>query len=788
MSHTIPQVRRRPTKLRPSGVRPDSSIVRASVFETALELGIHNSTVANWIFNSPLPEELEELEDIPTEIEAQETLTPALTFGSHTTSDESSTTSSPQSNVASARQIHTHKPSVFEPLHVHFNDFASAQLTLSLPPLSTSVNEKERPGSMSNLSGKPSNDVGHPSNEDITRQTDRKCATPSSARSEPGYVSDGQYLSDSAGFKKSGKLKGRGKKGKPPALDFRSGFDEAPDYSSDGGYLSASSSKSQGKSSKGKSRAMAFFRRKPKKPRASDEEDDNYIPPVPAMPPIAVPSSPRPLKHLVATPSSPTRSGFTPLKLNFNTSTRASSPVLNPRKDRASPPLARVVAPSSIPTPPRPSEQTVTSMPSPSPSPVPPSTPPLALPSMPISRPSTPSTPLSVVPPISQAPATPVRSSPIASPRNIAIRPAAPPPTQPLPQPPPSPMPSMSSQRAPGPPPMQALPPVPVRPLPMPPSTPTTPSRRLPPFRPAAVVPGPTAPLVPRRHPQAQSRILSSPRPQPSHSASDSVVPQYKHDNSEASPRRYQSHSVAPSDDRTKNHPPGHGGMVRRQHSEMPPPPFLQRRMHGVQGSPRHPPPDSPLPQIPNAHPMHPPAFPSKFHEHFSSVSSMGYTSPALRSTSGSGSSSGPSVRSIRSSNAPSVSTSDSHGRSSRHSEGVVDTHPDKRSSLHSESSYGKRNTASIAYSQSQSSVLDTRSDISASVYDERSSTHDEDGGNDPKGAHADDEDDDDASLYPSDEKTAGRRTMYLVENGQALEEDGDVFPPPLPPPVGGYF
>ncbi|KAG1858539.1 hypothetical protein F4604DRAFT_2038849 [Suillus subluteus] len=721
MSHTISQVRRR-TKLRSSGVRPDSNVVRASVFETALELGIHNSTVANWIFNSPLPEEI---------------LTPALTFGSHTASDDSSTTSSPQNNVASARQNHMHKPSVFEPPHVHFDDFASAQLMLSLPPLNAPVNERERAGSMSNSSRKPSDDVGHRSSEDIARQTDRKCATPSSAKSEAGYVSDGQYLSDSAGFKKSGKLKGKGKKGKPPALDLRPGPDEAPGYSSDGGYLSASSSKSQGKASKGKSRAMAFFRRKPKKQRASDEEDDNYIPPVPAMPPMAVPSSPRPLKHLVAAPASPTRSGFTPLTLNFNTSTRSSSPVLHSRKDRASPPVARVATPSSAT--PRPFEQTVNSTPSPSPSPVPSSTSAVALPPMLISHAPTSSAPISVVsPPISQAPATPVRSSPIASPRHIPIRPAAPPPTQPLPQPPPSPIPSTPSRKAPGPPPTQALPPVPARPLPVPPSTPTTPSRRLPPFRPVAV-PAPTAPLVPRRHPQAQPRVLFSPRPQPSHSASDSVVPQYTHDNGEASPRRYQSYSAVPSDDNPESHPPKHGGMVGRQHSEMQPPPFLQRRMHGMQGSPRHPPPDSPLPQVPNTRSMHAPAFPSKFHEHFSSVSSMGYPSPALRSTSGSGSSSDPSVRSIRSSNAPSVSTSDSHGHSSRHSGGVVDTRPETRTSSRSGSSYGKQITASIPLAHSHSSMLDTRSDLSASVYDERSSTYNEEGGNDPKGAQADD-------------------------------------------------
>jgi hypothetical protein len=72
MSNPGPQVRRRPTKFR-SMARPDSNLVRASVLETAMELGVgHNSTVANWIFNSPLTEESEELEDISLETEADE--------------------------------------------------------------------------------------------------------------------------------------------------------------------------------------------------------------------------------------------------------------------------------------------------------------------------------------------------------------------------------------------------------------------------------------------------------------------------------------------------------------------------------------------------------------------------------------------------------------------------------------------------------------------------------------------------------------------------------------------
>lgn len=72
MSITTPQVRRRPTKLM-SRVGPESNLVRASVLEAALELGItQSSTVANWIFNSPLIEESDELEHISPEIEPEE--------------------------------------------------------------------------------------------------------------------------------------------------------------------------------------------------------------------------------------------------------------------------------------------------------------------------------------------------------------------------------------------------------------------------------------------------------------------------------------------------------------------------------------------------------------------------------------------------------------------------------------------------------------------------------------------------------------------------------------------
>jgi hypothetical protein len=56
----------RPRKPPPSDVaKRDSNALRASVLETALELGFgSNNTVANWIFNNPLEEEEEPEEEV----------------------------------------------------------------------------------------------------------------------------------------------------------------------------------------------------------------------------------------------------------------------------------------------------------------------------------------------------------------------------------------------------------------------------------------------------------------------------------------------------------------------------------------------------------------------------------------------------------------------------------------------------------------------------------------------------------------------------------------------------
>lgn len=61
MTSELPPVRRRPTRAKLADPQRNSNVVRASVLETALELGFgQNSTVADWIFNNPLSEEPED--------------------------------------------------------------------------------------------------------------------------------------------------------------------------------------------------------------------------------------------------------------------------------------------------------------------------------------------------------------------------------------------------------------------------------------------------------------------------------------------------------------------------------------------------------------------------------------------------------------------------------------------------------------------------------------------------------------------------------------------------------
>ncbi|KIJ67317.1 hypothetical protein HYDPIDRAFT_25783 [Hydnomerulius pinastri MD-312] len=848
MALNYPQARRRQPK-----TNRNSNAVRASVLETALELGItQNSTVANWIFNNPMEEEPEDLEpetenDLEPEAEVEESITPTLTHGSNTASDESSSPNSPRNNSANAGvsglQVHMHKPSVTEPPHVHFGEFASEQLQLFsplalAPPSPHPILKGANSG---NLVGKQSRDTQRALSQDDSLRHSRGDDSPSPGPAEVGYSSEGQYLSKGKDKGKDKSEKKKMKKGsKPKALDLSKSDDRDTDYASDGGYLSAASNKSQGKSpSKGKSRAMAFFRRRPKKSqRGSDDEDEDVIPPVPALPGLPRPSSPKPLERRNAAPASPTRSGFTPLTLNF------SSPPASPprRRSSKSPPPVRVTAPQSL-SPARPSDHS-SSLPPPSPA-FAPSTPVALTPAAAAATfplpPSAPNTPLptatfSCPTGAPTVPVTPSRHAPTSSRHHLSIPPPAPPPSLPLPQPPPSPLPSTPST------PSRRM--LPATPIPSSPSRPALPSRRTPPSRPVPTLPIPTGPiLTPALQPtQPLSprkvtppfRALPAPLRGPPPGILGEGLPQlpnedgHKGNGVPQAPRHRPKSSDQSSDgDQAK-------AIMARQQADFPgspglapTPPFLQRRVqHGMPPSPRHPPPDTPLPQVPpapsptpSARTRMPMGSPSKFHEHFSSVSSVPLTqimsaqpSPSpTSSTARSGSSSGPSIRSSHTSS----STSErGYFPRMRDSSGTPDSRPATSASSASEVSYGQPITSSFARPPPMrlASRFSDRSEASLSVYPPTSrdsaSAYDDDADVEELGkSGAADEDDDDASFYPSDEKTAGRRTMYLVEHGQ-VDENGDEIiiggsqywhgghsHPPLPPlpplpthPGPGYF
>lgn len=840
MASEFLQVRRRPTRAKHPDFQRDSHLVRASVLETALELGFaQNSTVADWIFNNPLSEEVEEhhpqldtqctLDTLDTKSDpvpdiaevcipsfffhhsphtlplmrnacSQET-TPTFTSRSNSISDESSSLNSPENNASSAAvtaiQVHMHKPSLTESPHVSFGDFSSDQLQL-FSPFALSPHDAHRTESKGSSVAKLPKD-----NERSRSQDDSLSRHPSQGCADAGYASEGQYLSTGKASKGKGEPgKSKGNKGsRSKVLDNSKTTEKDLDYASDGGYLSASSNKSQGKSpSRVKSRAMAFFRRRPKK-AASDDEDEDIVPPVPALPILPSPSSPKLLERRV-TPSSLPPSGFSPLTLNL------TSPPASPSRRRLSkspPPTHRRAAPprrlDHVSVIQRPASPLVVSSSAPTIL-----TPPATAATVPL-PPSAPSTPLSTTSfSTSSTPSTQLgggtgsTQKSLAAPssrQHLSIRPPAPPPTLPLPQPPPSPSTSSNGM----------FPPL----LP----APAAPSRRGAPTRPVPMMPaspGSSQPLTPGRT-ASPLRPLLSPRTLPptvSHTRNSEFAGGFDGDQLKGKEFTGRQRSVTA-------YSGGLGGT----------PAFLQRKIQHAPPSPRHPPPDAPLPPSPCLAPSPRPRTPigssSKFHEHFSSVSvplshilsTPASMSPSPSTATLSESSSGPS---IRSSHVSSVSgrSEEPAIRDIRDSSNVLEySRPETSASIVSESSYGQPITSRLSRPLTDfRSQFSGRSDISSSIYSPRThrdsssvTTYDDADADDGVPKSCVDEEDDDASVYTSDDKTAGRRTMYLVEHGELDENSDEIViggsrywgdhqaPPPLPPlppfatrPGPGYF
>ncbi|KAH7909007.1 hypothetical protein BJ138DRAFT_1127993 [Hygrophoropsis aurantiaca] len=785
-----PQARRRQPKPRSDNNR-DSTLVRASVLETALELGVaHNSTVANWIFNNPLAEGLEDESEPVWQPKESQRATPTLILGSNTTSDESSSLSSPQTYVA-ASVVQT--PVIESPTmpHIHFDDVKPLEpLTPSLSP-----SQKTRPEVYESDEGKSKKSGESTGTWARKLQPNRKPADDS------GYLSEGQYLTDEKTLGKQSKEKSKTKPKSTPTTPKKQDSAKAQKqsspnpregstergYVSDGGYMSASSSKSKGSK---KSKAMSFFRRKNKNKggqQDSDDEDDR-IPPVPPMPLPAVPSSPKPLRHHPgAAPSSPTRTGFYPLSLPFSAgSTSVGSSEMEKRKG---------IAPLNSP---RPSD---TSSKPPSLTLSPPPTSKFARSVRPIDSPNTPLS-VSIFPPTplsaatfpgnsvsaSTLPNTPISASGsshsvprLSFPSSRHGPPPAPPPNQPLPQLPPSP------SR-----------PVPSRPIPaLPSAVSNSVPRRVPSPSPLGMRGAKVDISPPRSQP-------FPPRPIPPHSAIDPflapIIPLGRF-NADGTARRYNSSAT---ESNVELRPAGHqhSSALRKQRSDAAldvsrnadkdkelgktenqpepdfvsnavgarttPPPYSQKQVSLSHGLPSSPHPNRrgfDLPQPPPLHAIQSSSRPSerdsKFHEHLSSVSSNTLAqilntplTPRRPPSNGSGS------NRTHSSEPSSVSRQSS----SEQSFGQV-----MRSS---QSSYGQPSAKPSFTSTDLDSLRRLEQGYSRPV---KSSFHDSDSEDD--GGRIAEPDDDDASFYPSDEKTAGRRTMYLVENGgESGDFDEDSF------------
>ncbi|KAJ3490086.1 hypothetical protein NLI96_g1670 [Meripilus lineatus] len=217
---TSPLPRPHRERERPSDTR--DSLLRASILDTALELGIgSSSTVANWIFN-PVEEADEDVESV---------LSPSLTYASTATSEESSFSGS----------LHSH--------HGQAGSGSSSNQSFGKPSgsLDSSQINYFRDGGLSPV---PEIPIQRSIQFDLRATPEPRAFSPLPALFKPnklrktrpeGYDSDGGYLSDSL---KSDKSK---KKSKKKDKDKNKDKGDATDFESDGGYLSESAKKKKEK-------------------------------------------------------------------------------------------------------------------------------------------------------------------------------------------------------------------------------------------------------------------------------------------------------------------------------------------------------------------------------------------------------------------------------------------------------------------------------------------------------------------------------------------------------------
>ncbi|OBZ73475.1 hypothetical protein A0H81_06928 [Grifola frondosa] len=288
----------RPSRERPDGVR--GSVLRASILESALELGVTtNCTVANWIFN-PVQEGDEDAE-------LENTLSPSLTYASTATSEESSLSASPSQHLQpGAGVLHFGKPVIgVDTSLIYSRDTSRADHAGTAVVLTSSPSKKSKKLRKARPDGYDS-DGGYMSDSGKGKKDKNKKSKKKGKADDAEYESDGGYLSETSGKKKKEKKSKKEKKGvDSPSTDYdtdggksvksRKVFVTSPATGddSDGGYLSEASTKKRG-----------FFRLNSRsRKKKGSVELPIEAPPVPALPSMPLPIAERFIRSDSPSPS-----------------------------------------------------------------------------------------------------------------------------------------------------------------------------------------------------------------------------------------------------------------------------------------------------------------------------------------------------------------------------------------------------------------------------------------------------------------------------------------------------
>ncbi|CCL98480.1 uncharacterized protein FIBRA_00478 [Fibroporia radiculosa] len=321
----------RPARERPAESR--DSLLRASILESALQLGVgSNCTVTKWMF-SPVEEADEE---------GESAVSPSLTYASTATSDDSFQFSAPAGRPSpgagilivpgsSAQHVNTTGPfpttstEVQQRIMFDLSRSPEPRTVTPIPPSPPKANKLRKlrlPGNGNESDGGYLSDGGRAKGEKEKEKKKR-------AKKEKGdgnmteYESDGGYFSESArkARKKSRQeKKARDKDAESPTTDYetdgggRSKQQRSRKGSvmssmaddSDGGYLSESSTKKKG-----------FFRlnARGRKKRDGEDSQGSPIPPMPALP-LTLPIAEKFLRSSTPTTISSSIRSETPLSIH----------------------------------------------------------------------------------------------------------------------------------------------------------------------------------------------------------------------------------------------------------------------------------------------------------------------------------------------------------------------------------------------------------------------------------------------------------------------------------------